>query len=57
MGSSRSATILIAYIIKYKGYSRRDALNFLRDKRGLVNLNIDFFNQLGDFEEEIKNKL
>jgi len=57
MGSSRSATILIAYIIKYKGYSRRDALNFLRDKRGLVNLNIDFFNQLGDFEEEIKTKL
>ena len=50
MGSSRSATILMAYIIKYKGYSRRDALNFLRDKRDLVNINIDFFEQLGQFE-------
>jgi len=55
MGSSRSATILMAYIIKYKGYSRRDALNFLRDKRNLVNINIDFFNQLGDLEEIILN--
>lgn len=54
MGSSRSATILMAYIIKYKGYSRRDTMNFLRNERDLVNLNIDFFEQLGEFEDGLK---
>lgn len=53
MGSSRSATILIGYIMKYKGYSRRDALNFLRDERELVNINIDFFEQLGRYGDVI----
>ena len=57
MGSSRSATILMAYIIKYKHYSRRDTLNFLREKRELVNINIDFFNQLGDFEDILQNRI
>ena len=53
MGSSRSATVLIAYMMKYKGYSRRDSLNYLRHKRPLVNLNVDFFEQLGEYQENL----
>jgi len=53
MGSSRSATIVIAYIMKYIGYRRRDALNFVKSKRDLVNINIDFFNQLSEFEKTL----
>ena len=51
MGSSRSATVVIAYLIKYRKYSRRDALLFLKQKRHLVNINVDFFKQLKVFEE------
>jgi len=54
MGSSRSATIIIAYLIKYKKYRLRDALNYLKEKRPVVNLNIDFFSQLQIFEKNIK---
>ena len=53
MGSSRSATVLIAYLIKYKKYRRRDALNFLKQKRDIVNINLDFFKQLKDYEESL----
>tara|TARA_B110000211_G_C14092951_1_gene560394 strand:+ start:3762 stop:4340 length:579 start_codon:yes stop_codon:yes gene_type:complete len=50
MGSSRSAVVVIAYLIKYRSYTRRDALNFIKQKRELVNINVDFFKQLKDFE-------
>ena len=55
MGSSRSATIVLAYLMKYKKYRRRDALNFLKQKRDIVNINIDFFKQLKDYEEFLLN--
>ena len=54
MGSSRSATIVISYLMKYKNYSRRDALNFLKELRPVVNINIDFFRQLLQFEKILK---
>ena len=54
MGSSRSATVIIAYLIKYRKYTRRDALLFLKQKRHLVNINVDFFKQLKRFEEEYR---
>ena len=50
MGSSRSATVVLAYLMKYKQYRRRDALNFLKQRRDIVNINIDFFRQLKDYE-------
>tara|TARA_B100001093_G_scaffold106204_1_gene98526 strand:- start:79 stop:678 length:600 start_codon:yes stop_codon:yes gene_type:complete len=53
MGSSRSATIIIAYLMKYHGYNLRDGLNFVKEKREVVNLNKDFFNQLSDFAKLI----
>jgi len=53
MGSSRSATIVIAYLMKYEKLRRRDALNFCKQKRALVNINTDFFAQLLEFEKTL----
>ena len=55
MGSSRSATIIIAYLIKYHNYTVRDAITFVKEKRQVVNLNKDFFEQLIIFNDNIKN--
>ena len=56
MGSSRSATIIIAYLMKYHNYNLRDALNFVKEKREVVNLNQDFFKQLSEFDKTLNNK-
>ena len=53
MGSSRSATIIIAYLIKYHKYRARDAINFVKEQRNVVNLNVDFFEQLLLFSQNI----
>lgn len=50
MGSSRSATIIIAYLIKFHNYSLEDAMQYVKEKRIVVNLNKDFYNQLQIFE-------
>ena len=56
MGSSRSATIIIAYLMKYHDYNLRDALNFVKEKREVVNLNQDFFKQLSEFDKTLNKK-
>lgn len=53
MGSSRSASIVISYLMKYKKWSLRDSLNYITNKRPVVNLNIDFYNQLIQYEKKI----
>ncbi len=50
MGSSRSATIIIAYLIKFHNYSLEDAMQYVKEKRIVVNLNKDFYKQLQTFE-------
>ena len=50
MGSSRSATVTIAYLMKYHNLRLRDALNFVKEKRDIVNLNVDFFKNLNQYE-------
>ena len=55
MGSSRSATIIIAYLMKYHNYNLRDGLNFVKEKREVVNLNQDFFKQLSEFDKTLNN--
>jgi len=50
MGSSRSATVTIAYLMKYHNLRLRDALNFVKDKRDIVNLNVDFFKNLNQYK-------
>ena len=46
MGSSRSASIILAYLIYKHNYSLNDALLFLKNKRNIVNINVNFINDI-----------
>ena len=46
MGSSRSATIIIAYLIKKYNFSLQQALELVKEKRPVVNINTKFWNDL-----------
>ena len=45
-GVSRSATIVIAYLMRKYNWDRDQALNFVRSKRSIVNPNNDFMKSL-----------
>ena len=53
MGASRSATFVIAYLMKYKNMSLNNAIEYVITKRPIVNLNISFYNQLYDLENKL----
>ena len=53
-GSSRSATIVIAYLMWTKKMSFNDALNFVHEKREIVYPKPGFQEQLELFEKELK---
>jgi protein-tyrosine phosphatase len=56
-GRSRSATIVIAYIMWYRKISYEDAFNFVKERRTIVEPNDGFKEQLQLFEKElIKNE-
>jgi hypothetical protein len=46
MGSSRSASIVLAYLIYKYNYSLDHALLFLKNKRNIVNINVNFINDI-----------
>lgn len=52
-GISRSATFVIAYLIKYCGYGVDEAINFLRQKRAQINPNSGFISQLTSFHHRL----
>lgn len=52
-GISRSGTICIAYIMKYKKIKFEDALNLVREKRKKISPNKGFINQLKEYEKEL----
>jgi atypical dual specificity phosphatase len=52
-GVSRSASIVIAYLIKYYQMSLLEAYNYVKSKRYSIRPNEGFFEQLIDFEVEI----
>ena len=52
-GVSRSSTILIAYVMKYKQMKLDKVLELLRSKREKVNPNNGFIKQLKEYEKEI----
>ena len=54
LGISRSTTCLIAYMIKYLGYTTINALQFIKTKRPYVMPNFGFLQQLKNYEEKIK---
>jgi atypical dual specificity phosphatase len=55
MGSSRSATLSCAYLIKKYGKSVQESLDFVREKRPVVNVNNTFIGDLRDWENELRN--
>jgi hypothetical protein len=55
-GVSRSATIVIAYLIATYGMSSGSAYFVVKASRGKVEPNVAFMNQLHRFEQDLKNK-
>uniref|UniRef100_A0A915ACP4 Protein-tyrosine-phosphatase n=1 Tax=Parascaris univalens TaxID=6257 RepID=A0A915ACP4_PARUN len=53
-GVSRSASICLAYLTKYKCRSLRDAYHLMASKRPMVRPNLGFWRQLIAFEQEVK---
>lgn len=49
MGSSRSATIIVLYLMRKYKYSLEDAIEFVRNKRDIVNINKNFVQNLEHF--------
>ncbi|EFO14999.1 dual specificity phosphatase [Loa loa] len=54
-GISRSATICLAFLTKFRCRSLRQAYHLMARKRSLVRPNIGFWHQLIIYEHEIKN--
>lgn len=52
-GVSRSATLVLAYLMKYRRLKLRDAFIFLHSKRHVIRPNFSFFEQLIEYEKEI----
>ena len=56
-GVSRSASLVIFYLMKEKGWDLKTSLNYTREKRPVVDPNEGFLEQLGNYSEKyIKNK-
>lgn len=53
-GMSRSASLCIAYFMKYHKMSREDAYQFVRQKRPIICPNPGFVMQLRDYEAKLK---
>mmetsp|Transcript_10738 Transcript_10738/g.18799 ORF Transcript_10738/g.18799 Transcript_10738/m.18799 type:complete len:196 (+) Transcript_10738:2-589(+) len=49
-GASRSATIVISYLMRTKGWTVRQALTFLKSRRPIVSPNPGFMSQLKKYE-------
>ena len=56
MGLSRSPTFIIAFLIKYYGFTVDSAINYLKRKRPYVNINHGFIEQLHKYESTFKKK-
>jgi protein-tyrosine phosphatase len=55
-GKSRSASIVIGYIMKTKSLSFLEALKFVQSQREIVEPNFGFCSQLMQYEKNMKNK-
>lgn len=55
-GISRSATLCIAYLMKYNNMTLRNAFRHLRSRRRIIRPNNSFFRQLIDFERRLYNE-
>ena len=55
MGISRSTSIVIAYLLKYKKLTIEQSLKIIKDNRSFVNPRETFVNQLKNLEEKWLN--
>ena len=46
MGSSRSAILVVLYLIKYKSFTMDDSIRFITNKRNRVNINVTYIEEL-----------
>lgn len=53
-GISRSATIVIAYIMKKNGWKFEESYNFVKNIRIIIAPNVNFERQLRDYEKNIQ---
>ncbi|XP_076799933.1 dual specificity protein phosphatase 14-like [Clavelina lepadiformis] len=53
-GVSRSASLCIAYLIKYCRMSLREAHNHVRSRRSIIRPNVGFWRQLIEFEKKTR---
>ncbi|CAD8166101.1 unnamed protein product [Paramecium octaurelia] len=53
-GVSRSASVVIAYLMKTKGLGFQEAFNFVRKKRSVIQPNYGFIKQLRNYQKEIR---
>ena len=56
MGLSRSPSFIIAFLVKYYGFTVDSAINYLKRKRPYVNINHGFIEQLHKYENSFKKK-
>lgn len=56
MGVSRSATTVMAYLIRFQGLTSEEAFDLVKEKRMVVSPNDGFLDQLKKYEKELKNK-
>ena len=54
-GVSRSASIIISYIMKKRGYSFEQALQYVKERRPVVNPNMGFVKQLRNYSNRLRN--
>ena len=57
LGISRSAAIIIAYLIKYYGLNFNSALKFIKKQRDRINPNKGFMEQLKKYENMVQTKI
>ena len=55
-GVSRSSSLCIAYLIKYKRMTLRQAYYHVKQRRPIIRPNVGFFRQLIDYEKKILGK-
>ncbi|KAK2154780.1 hypothetical protein LSH36_257g01004 [Paralvinella palmiformis] len=55
-GVSRSTSICLAYLMKYRGMTLIDAYRFVKKARPVIRPNVGFFKQLIEYEKKLYNQ-